>query len=82
MYVVIALVVDQTASTAPTAVTATPVDGWRSRRWRLPPRRLVASPGITVEKCRMTVVIVSGPTTSVKAPSTTSRVAGMAKNVE
>jgi hypothetical protein len=34
------------------------------------------------EKCAMTVVIVPGPTTSVKTPTTTSSTDGIAKKVE
>ena len=82
MYVVIAPVVDQSASTNPTTVIAIPVDGCWSSRCRLRPSRLVACAGMTWEKCAMSDEIVSGPTTSVKTPTVTSRTAGMAKNVE
>ena len=37
---------------------------------------------MTWSKCPMSVVIVSGPATSVKSPTTRSRTAGIAKNVE
>ena len=79
---VIAPVVDQIASTKPTTVIAIPVEGCWSRRRRLPPRRLVACAGITAEKCAISAEIVSGPTSSVKTPTATSRTAGIAKNVE
>ncbi len=82
MYVVIALVIAQRARTAPTTVTATLSDGLRSSRCRLWPRRVVASAGMTLEKCCMSDEIVSGPTTSVNVPTTTSRTDGIAKNVE
>ena len=37
---------------------------------------------MTWEKCAISDEIVSGPTTSVKTPTTTSRTDGIAKNVE
>ena len=47
-------------------------------------RRAGSSPGagMTWEKCAISDEIVSGPTTSVKTPTATSRTAGIAKNVE
>src|SRR5262245_66388428 len=82
MYVVIAPVVDHRASTTPTMVSAMLVGGCAASRWRLSPSRLVASFGITCEKCAIRDEIVSGPAKSVKTPTVTSRTDGIAKNVE
>src|SRR6202007_1295164 len=80
MYVVIALVVDHSASTSPIAVAAMLCAGCASSLRRLEPTRLVAWDGITWSKWCITDVIVPGPTTSVKTPTTTSKTDGIAKN--
>jgi hypothetical protein len=80
MQLVIALVVDHTASASPRTVMNNPVDGRSVRRVRLSPKSVAASDGaISVSRSTRSDTVPPSAT-SVKRPSTTSSTDGIAKN--
>jgi hypothetical protein len=79
MYVFIALVVVQSASTKPTIVIVRLADEFPFSRWRLPPRRSVVCAGTIEPKLSIRFVIVSGLAKRVKTPTATSSDDGIAR---
>ena len=76
----IAPVIDQSAATPPTPMSAQAPLDCSVIRARLSSRRLCASPGMMVPTLSTSVCTALGSATMPKTPSATSRVAGIARN--